>query len=54
MERCETVRRIIANPHPYYITYAMAKHPEVETDWIERTLMEPFRAEIQSNGRLCF
>ena len=52
MERREAARRIIDNPHPYYIAYAKVKHPEVDAEWIERTLIEPFRAEIQSNGRL--
>lgn len=54
MERREAARRIIDNPHPYYTAYAIAKHPEVDVEWIERTLIEPFRAEIQDNGRLCF
>ena len=46
--------RIMDNPHPYYTAFARAKHLEVIPEWIERTLIELFRVEIQQNGRVCF
>ena len=52
MERRRAARRIMDNPHPYYTAFGLAKHPEVNPEWIERTLIEPYRAEIQEDGRL--
>ena len=54
MERRRAAQRIMDNPHPYYTSYAVEKHPEVHQEWIERTLIEPYRVEVQEDGRLRF
>jgi hypothetical protein len=57
MESIDYERRLraaqskIENPHPYYLNRAQHKHSEPEREWILRTLIEPYHAEILGNGR---
>jgi hypothetical protein len=38
----------------YFRTVALAKHPEVQREWIERVLANPLKTEVQSNGRVSY
>lgn len=45
LEQLETIK--------YYDTKAKYKHPEVEYEWIKRTLANPYYSEVQQhNGRI--
>ena len=36
----------------YYENEAKQNHPEVQDEWVERVLANPYHSEIQENGRV--
>ena len=36
----------------YYEEEARRKHPEIKDEWVERTLANPLRTEMQPDGRI--
>ena len=51
-DRRQEARRIIENAHSYYTERARHKHSGVELEWIERVLTDPYRLEVEPNGRM--
>ena len=45
-------RRVIENPTGHYLNEARYEHNEVEEEWIERAIVEPYHTEIQEDGRV--
>ena len=36
----------------YYETQAKHNHPEIQDEWVERVLANPYYSELQPNGRV--
>ena len=50
-DRQLAARRIIENAHRYYTERARHNHIGIDPEWIERVLVNPYRVEMEPNGR---
>ena len=44
-------RQVIANATDHYLTDARERHSDVNPEWIERTIIEPYHQETDIDGR---
>ena len=50
-KRRRYARRVIANPTPHYDPN---RHSQVQTEWIERTITEPYHQRRDTDGRMIY
>ena len=44
-------RQVISDPTDHYLNDARERHADVSPDWIERTIIEPYLQQTDSDGR---
>ena len=50
-QRQRYASQVVSNPTDHFLTDARERHSDVNPEWIERTIIEPYHQEIDRDGR---